>query len=510
MFKRKKNKKNRTFSPIYTIWILSLLIVFLSFVLSEAGFDSQRANIVNLNNPETPYGVEMTLETVNNAFSIEGLEFLLKNATSNLDILKPLVLLMLSLVGIGMGESSGFFKRIFSPLKKLKLNILIFGVLFISIISSFLGNYAYLLLMPMAGVVFKYANKNPVLGIMTAFSGITLGLGASLIFDYNDLLLSASTNIAANLQRNINFTLNISSNIFIKFASSILISILGTYAISKTLFKRYGKKFIVEEEIIEEKNNVLSLIIPGVLFLMLIYSIIPGLPFSGVFLDNTKTIYVDKLMSENSIFSQGFIYIFSIFMMLIGVSYGFLSGNFKDSHDYNMGLSKSFEKLGPLFVMLFFGLQMIALFEWTNIGVVLTTSMIELLGQTQITGLPLIIIFLAIVLFASILSPNLISNWILMAPTAVPMFMRSNITPEYTQFIYSAFSGVGHAVSPMFIYLLFAVGFIQKYEDDNVTIFGTIRKLIPVTLFVAGIWLLIILGWYIIGLPLGPSIFPTI
>jgi aminobenzoyl-glutamate transport protein len=510
MFKKKKNRKKRTFSPIYTIWLLSLFIVFLSFVLSSFDFDAQQANIVNLNNPDATYSVELSLITVNNAFSVDGLSFLLKNATTNLEILKPLILLVLSLVGIGIGEASGLFKKIFSPLKKVKLNVLTFGLLFIAIISSFVGDYAYLILLPLSGIIYKYASRNPVLGILTVFVGITSGMGASLLFDYNDLVLGSTTEIAANVQRNINYVYNIGSTVFIKFVSTLILSFGGTYAISKFWFKKYGKKVSLEEEIIEEKTSPYILLLPLLIMLIGIYSIIPNLPFSGILLDNSKELYVDKLMSSTSIFSEGFVYIFSILMMIIGFVYGFFSKTFKDSHDYNLGLSKALERLGPLFVMLFFGLQMIALFQWTNIGNVFIARMIDILGQTQITGLPLIVIFLIVVVISAVLSNNLTANWLLLAPIAIPMFMRSNMTPEYTQYIFSSFSGVGLSFTPLFIYLLISIGFIQKYEDHKVTIFGTLRTIMPVTLFITGMWLIIVLGWYIVGLPLGPSIFPTI
>lgn len=509
MFKKKKQRIKRTFSPIYTIWLLSLLIVFLSFLLSSLDFDAQKANIVNLNNSDNPYSVEMSLITVRNAFSQEGLEFFLKNATTNLQILEPLILLVLSLIGIGIGEASGFFKKIFSPLKKIKLNILTFGLLFLSIISSFFGDYAYLIFLPLSGIIYKYANRHPVLGILTAFVGITTGFGAALLFDYNDLVLGGTTQITANIQRNINYIYSLNSTIFIKIGSTILLTFFGTYAISKSWFKKYGKKYLVEdEEEIEVKN--INLLIPITIIGLMIYSLIPNLPLSGALLDNSKTLYVDKLMNPNSIFSEGFIYIFALLMMIIGFFYGFFSKTFKDSHDYNIGLSKSLEKLGPLFVMLFFGLQMIALFEWTNIGNVFISKMVELVGQTQITGLPLIVIFLFMVILSTVLSTNIISNWLLISPIMVPMFMRSNMTPEFAQMIYTSFSGIGLSLTPLFIYLLISIGFIQKYEDHKVTIFGTLRTLLPVTLFMAGIWLIIVLGWYIVGLPLGPSVFPTI
>ena len=82
---RKKEKKKISFSPIYTIWMLTILVVVLSFIFSILNLDAQKANIVDLQNNVTPYSVEMSLSTAKNAFSFEGLSFFLKNINNNVD-----------------------------------------------------------------------------------------------------------------------------------------------------------------------------------------------------------------------------------------------------------------------------------------------------------------------------------------------------------------------------------------------------------------------------------------
>ena len=71
-------------------------------------------------------------------------------------------------------ETSGLFKHLFEPLKNIKFSIITFLIVFISIISSFFGEVGYVFLIPIVAIMYKYINKNPLIGIITVFIGITL------------------------------------------------------------------------------------------------------------------------------------------------------------------------------------------------------------------------------------------------------------------------------------------------------------------------------------------------
>ena len=56
------------------------------------------------------------------------------------------------------------------------------------------------------------------------------------------------------------------------------------------------------------------------------------------------------------------------------------------------------------------------------------------------------------------------------------------------------------------------LAFLEKYntkENNKITVFGTFRIMMPALLLFAGLWILIIMGWYIVGLSLGPETFST-
>lgn len=508
MSKKNKDKKKILLGPIITILILTLLIVFVSAVLSLLGIDGQKTAIVNGT-------LETSLITIRNIFTVDGIKFVIGNAITNFEVFEPLVILIISLIGIGIADASGLIKAVVTPFKKYRFNIIIFATLLIGIISSFIGEYSYIILLPLVGVVYKYLERNPMVGVLTIFLGITLGYGAGIIYNYNDYLLGNLTELAAKIDVDKNYKFILSSNLYIMIIGTLVLSFVGTGLIEKMLIPKIGKvkQNIEDEKIVSKKALYFSNFALVIMLLMFLYMIIPGISGSGMLVDDEQTSYIAKLFSDNAPLKEGVIYIFMFMMMICAWIYGKVSGNIKNSGQYSLGLSKSFDGLGYVFVLMFFLAQLIAILNWTNLGEVVATRLIDFMSSLQFSGIPLIITMFIIVIIISILIPLTLSKWILMSPIVVPLFMRSNITPDFTQFIFKTADGVGKCFTPLFSYFIIMLAFLQKYNDDQnykVTIFGTMRLIMPIVLLTFGLWLLIILGWYIIGLPTGIGTYPTL
>ena len=182
MRKNKKERKKRKIRPIASILIMTFFIILISLILSLFGLEGQKTTIVNNK-------LETSLITIKNIISIEGIRFIFGNAITNFQILEPLGFLVVSLIGISFMDYSGIIKPLSKPFKKLKPFVLTFIVLIISSLFSFVGDYSYLLLMPLIALIYKEIGKNPISGIITVFLGITLGYGTGFIFDNNDYLL---------------------------------------------------------------------------------------------------------------------------------------------------------------------------------------------------------------------------------------------------------------------------------------------------------------------------------
>ena len=184
--------------------------------------------------------------------------------------------------------------------------------------------------------------------------------------------------------------------------------------------------------------------------------------------------------------------------------YGRISGNIRNSNDVTYSLTRSFENTGYIFVLLFFTSIMLGLLEWSNIGNVIATNIIDFVGTLNFSGISLIFIVFLVVIIISIIIPSAVTKWNVIAPIFVPLLMRANITPQFAQVIFSAADAVGKLFSPIYIYLIIAIGFLYKHDSNkNTSIFSTMKKMMPAILLLALIYFVIIIGWYLIGLPLG-------
>src|SRR5574344_619498 len=492
----KNKKKKKTYGTIITILILILFVSILSLVLSLFGLDGEIAKISN--------GViQTTMVTVKNILSKDGISYLFSNTISNFNLMEPLVLLIVSMICIGTAQASGLLFHLSKPLKKLRQPALIFVTVLISAIFTLFGDYSYIILFPLIAVIFKNIDQNPLIGVTCVFLGIATCYGGGIIYNYNYYIMGNATEAAAALEIDNTYQFNLLSNFYIMLIGTVIVSIIISNLVK---FKIVPKIKKIEKEEISYNTNDKALWMTNIvsIFLMfvLVYSIIPGLPLSGLLLDKTQDNYIAMLLGANSPFNKGFMFIILIIVMILSYVYGKIAGNIKNSIEFNDTLSKEFYDVGHIFVLLFFGTILFEIINWTNIANVLVANLVSIINSLQFSGLLLIVIFVIM----SIILPDTITKWSMISPLIVPLFMSSNITPEFTQFIFGIADGVGKALSPFYIYFFIFLGFLQKYNKNNANEF-TMRKVIkiitPSVFIIALTWLLIIVAWYVVGIPLG-------
>lgn len=486
-------RKKRTMGPVVEIILIAVVITALCFLFSLIGFSGYI----------TEGGTfETTLIVIKNIFSTEGIKHILNNSLINFQTLEPLVLVILSLIAVSILEASGLLKQIFLPLKKIKPKFVTLMVMFVGIISTIIGDYSYALLLPLAGILYKYIGRNSSLGVLTMFIAITIGYGTGIIYNYQMYELGDITELATqSIVTEYNYELL--SNIFLLIASTIILTVVGTIVLEK-----FSKRFPRNEEIdnlnVSSKASRITLITFIIFIALFVYCLIPGLPKSGLLLDKTQPTFIGKLFSGSSPLNQGFMFLIIGILMVCGFVYGTVSRNIKNTGDYSKALTKTFEGTGYIFVLLFFISILYEIIDWTNFATVISTNIIDFIGSTNISGLLLVILaFLSIVLI-SLFIPGSIAKWKLIAPIYVPLLMRANISPSFTQTIFLAADSVGKLFSPIYIYLIITIGFMYKYDkDSNVSIISTMKKIMSVILVLSLVWVVIIVGWYLIGLPIG-------
>lgn len=528
--KKKLKLKKFYFHPI-TVFLFSIFIlVILSGILSA--FQMQATyNTINENTHE----LEPTLIAVENLLSFDGMKFIISNAAKNFLSFGPLGMLLISLIGLTVAEGTGlietFTKR---KLKRLPKPYLTFLFLFLGTISSLINDVGYAILIPLAALVYFINGRNPILGIITTFCGVSFGYGVSLFVGTTEIsLINYTKNAALLIDDSIHIALT--SNLIFIIISSIIISIVGTIIIEKIIAPKIGKykreeesakteqyrilnleeeeQRKIEKEKLEKRGLKFSLIVGIVIIIAFIYMLIPNLPSSGLLLDMTEKAYVNQLFGENSYFQDGFTYIISIFFIMTGIAYGIGAKTIKNDKELIEKSEETFSKLGSTLILFFIAAQFIAIFKKTNIGTIITAWLVNLLEHLEISGIPLIITTLIFIAISNLFLTGMVNKWMIFAPVVVPMFMQSNIAPQFAQIIMRVGDSMTKGYTPCLASFAIYLAYLNIYNLNKgkpYTIKKALRIITPYFFLISITWILLIIGWYIIGLPIGPGVYPTI
>ena len=142
-----------------------------------------------------------------------------------------------------------------------------------------------------------------------------------------------------------------------------------------------------------------------------------------------------------------------------------------------------------------------------------TAWLANLLEHLTLSGIPLIIVTLLLIALSNFLLTAPTSKWMIFSPVVVPMFMQSNISPQFAQIVMRAGDSMTKGFTPLLASFVIYIGYLNIYnlhKNKPFTIRKSLRMITPYFLLIAITWILIIVGWYIIGLPIGPGVYPTL
>ena len=502
-----KEKTKMTLHPVMSFLILSGITILLSGLLYLLEFQQ---TVYTINATTLEYSTELV--EITNVFSLEGLKYIFSSTVSNFVNFAPLSSLIIILIGFGVMEKSGFLKTAITFLtKKLKKNTVTFILVFMSVIASVMGEISYIIILPLSAAIFKYGKRNPALGLIAAFAGLTCGSGISFIFTSIDSSLLSQSLLAARVL-DINYRMASISAIFIMAVAVILLSFIITWITENVIAKRLNN--VVNEDEENEDKLLTRRELRGLLFalfaaslyvIIILYNIIPGLPFSGNLLDNTQILYIDKLFSYNSFFSNGFVFVVSMFFLLLGLFYGLGARTIKNNKDFVDALGHSLDGIGKTLVIILAASLFISIFKYSNIGTVIVAYLTSLFRNINFQGLPLVILLFVVSAIATIFIPTSITKWSIIAPTVVPVFMNAGITPEFAQVIFRFGEGITMGLTPIMAYFVIYLAILDKNnpEEKPISLWQGIKFQVPYAVATAIVLLVLIVLWYIIGLPLG-------
>jgi len=180
-----------------------------------------------------------TVDTVN-LLSKEGLHRILLGMVDNYTGFAPLGIVMVALLGIGIAESSGLINAAIRLLVfKAPRRLITFVIVLAGILSNMASDLGYVLIIPMAGIIFHSLGRHPIAGMAAAFAGVSGGFSANLFIGTIDPLLAGLSTESARIIDPLYYVLP-TANFYFMFASTFVIAFAGTWVTNRFIEPRLG------------------------------------------------------------------------------------------------------------------------------------------------------------------------------------------------------------------------------------------------------------------------------
>ncbi|MEA3451795.1 MAG: AbgT family transporter [Bacteroidota bacterium] len=436
-----------------------------------------------------------------NLLSREGIHNLMKDMVVNFTSFAPLGIVLVAMLGIGVAEHSGLISAV---IRQLVLSAPKKSITFVLVLAGILSNVAsdvgYVLLIPLAGIIFQSIGRHPVVGMAAAFAGVSGGFSANLILGTVDPLLAGLSTEAAQIVDS-TYEVNPTANYYFMVVSTFLIAFSGTWVTEKIIAPRLGEYKGDAEKVnidklskIEKKGLRNTAIVAVLIFAGIIWGVVPE---NGFFRGMDGSLLGSPLI-------KGVIAVLFIVASILGLVYGFTTKEYKNDSDVMKGMSKSIKTLSLYIVLVFFAAQFVAYFKMSNLGIIFAIKGANLIQSTGLGLIPLSIMFVILAATINMIMGSASAKWAIMAPIFIPMFMLLGYSPELTQVVYRIGDSVSNIISPMMSFFALIIAFIQKY-DKKAGIGTIIATMLPYSVVFFIVWTILLVAWIYLGLPLGPG-----
>ena len=493
---------NRLPQPAILFFYLTIFLVIASFTLA----------FLDVKVLDPRFQEQDEYITVFNLLSADGIRYIFTSIVGNFVGFAPLGTVLVAFAGVSLAEHSGLISATIRGLigKSNRVTVTA-AIAFTGILSNTAGELGYVVIIPLAGVIFHAMGRHPIAGMSTAFAAVSGGYSANLLLGTVDPLLSGLTQEASHLLDH-DYRVGAEANWYFMIASTFLITAIVTFLSEKIIEPRLGKyrqgsdNLDSEEKAMQSQLELTNLEKKGLIWAglsVLLLAIVVSLLIlpEGAILRNQETGLIAK-----SPFLQSIVFLVCIFFSISGMVYGFVTKSFKSSKDVIASMNKTFNSLGTFLVLVFFASQFVAYFKVTNIGTIIAVTGAALLESINFTGPSVIIAFIFVSASINLFIGSASAQWSMLAPIFIPMFMLLGYSPELIQAAYRIGDSSTNIITPLMTYFALIVTFFQKY-DKNSGIGTIVATMLPYSMTLLITWSLFLYLWaFLLGLPVGPNV----
>ena len=436
-----------------------------------------------------------------NLLSREGIHRVILGTVTNFTGFAPLGVVMVALLGLGVAESSGLIRAAINyMLANTPARYITFMVIFVGVLSNVASEIGYILVIPLAGVIFHSLGRHPIAGMSAAFAGVSGGYAANIFISTLDPLLAGISTESAQII-DPTYEVLVTGNYYFMAVSTFLVAIVCTIVTVKWVEPRLGKytgdaerEEITQLTALEKKGLFyVGLVILGWTILLLVTLI----PENGFLRGNDGTVLSTPIL-------RGFITLLFVIAVSVGIVYGYTVGKFTKAEDVINSMSDNLKTISGYLVLVFFAAQFVAWFNWSNLGLLIALNGASILKNANIGLIPLIIMFVTFAAFLNLFMGSASAKWAIIGPVFIPIFMLLGYSPELAQGVYRVGDSVTNLITPMMSYFALIIVFYQKY-DKNAGIGTIVATMLPFTITLYISWTLLLIGWVLLELPLGPG-----
>jgi aminobenzoyl-glutamate transport protein len=422
------------------------------------------------------------------------------------------VILVVTLA-IGVAEHAGLLGALIKKAaRRVPLAWMPLLLVFLGIMSSLATDAGYLILVPLAGLLYAALGQNPLIGMAAAFAGVSAGFSANLIpATPPDVIVGMNARVFAEAQQvpfvdGRGHALNPATmNYFFMVASTLVLATVGAWVTRRFVAPRLARQpyqvpadlDLGEFEPTAGERRGLRAAAAGAVVGALVLAAFAFGPLRS---------FDDEQGQRVMPFVNNIILMISLFFVIVGVAFGFASGRFTRAGDVVAAMTRQMNTTGYIVVLTFFSYNFLALLSYSGLGAYITY-----LGAQGLLGLGIadspVLLLLGFVLTTATINlfvGGLNSKWLLLGPIFVPMLYHVNpqMTPDLVAAAYRVADSSTNIITPMMSYAGIVLAFMRRYRAD-LSLGDMILMMFPYSACFLAAWSVLLVGFFVLGLPLG-------
>ena len=490
------------------VWLIGFLFLFstlgwaLGWQASLSFSGEQAPQFGELNNGILTYRAE-------SLFSEENLSRLLVEMPRTLTGFAPLGLVLVVLFGAAVAERAGLFSALIrASLRGAPRALLTPVIAVIGMVSHHASDAAYVVFIPLAGLIFAAVGRHPLAGIAAAFAAVSGGFAGNLTPGQLDVLLFGFTQEAARILEP-GWTMNPLGNWYFILAIVVLFTPIVWYMTDRVIEPRLGRwGGEPDEELKAElaKSAVTPTERRGLRHAGLV-ALLVAASFAALALWPGYTPLIDETKSGTAQLQPFYTALVAGFFLLFvttGIAFGAGTGSVKSHRDVFAMMADGVRSLAPYIVFAFLAAHFVAMFNWSRLGPIAAINGAEALKALDLPAPALLVSVLGLSSFLDLFIGSASAKWSALAPVVVPMFMLLGISPEMTTAAYRMGDSFTNIMTPLMSYFPLILGFCRRY-DPKVGVGSLLALMLPYALCFAACGIAMTMAWVALDLPLGPG-----